>query len=301
MATPMGSNLVSVAAVATVVCAVIAYWVLNASRSKDKKDSKEKGRDTTKRARPGRASLAGVEEKWCRPKQPESPSVDPATGRSPRLAAARRNCSDGQTFESIEREASELRKRGAFWQDLCFPHSDDSLFVDPACPPTDWLRSGERDKVLKNMRVEWQPPPRFSTARRPCGVNTKGEPTCLYADLDEAMGATSAQVARNADDVVQGSLGDCYFMSALALAPSDASVCDDLIDATFEDVGIYGVTLFVDGCWELVWVDCYFPCYVSNDTHGARPKPIYASARDHREIWPMVIEKVRATRPHGDR
>ena len=43
------------------------------------------------------------------------------------------------------------------------------------------------------------------------------------------------------------------------------------------------------GDWTMVWVDGYFPCYVSNDPHASKaPKPIYASSANRREIWPMV-------------
>ena len=114
--------------------------------------------------------------------------------------------------------------------------------------------------------------PKFCTASRPLGKRARdGGATWLYGDADET-GAVSAGASQNADDVAQGSLGDCYLLSALALATRDSAVCDDLIDDTYEDVGIYGVTLCVRGRWTMVWVDAHFPCW--------RPKMRTASTAD---------------------
>ena len=46
----------------------------------------------------------------------------------------------------------------------------------------------------------------------------------------------------------------------------------------------------------MVWVDAQFPCWAPANAHGARrrPRPIYATSADHREIWPMVVEKAYA-------
>jgi calpain-15 len=123
---------------------------------------------------------------------------------------------------------------------------------------------------------------------------TTGQPTWLYDDKE----ATSTDAEQSADDVSQGSLGDCYFLSALALSTRDALECAELIDDSMEEAGIYGVTFNVDGRWTVVWVDCYFPCFTSNNVHGSRPKPIYAVSKAHKEIWPMVVEKAFA-KLHG--
>jgi hypothetical protein len=72
------------------------------------------------------------------------------------------------------------------------------------------------------------------------------------------------------EDVSQGSLGDCYFLSALALATRDSLECTDLIDDSMELAGIYGVTFKIDRKWRMVWVDSFFPCFVSNNAHGCK-------------------------------
>ena len=63
---------------------------------------------------------------------------------------------------------------------------------------------------------------------------------------------------------------------------------------SLDAAGCYGVSLWHENKWTMVWVDGFFPCYVNNDSHArAPPRPIYASSANRREIWPMVAEKVR--------
>ena len=102
------------------------------------------------------------------------------------------------------------------------------------------------------------------------------------------------------DDVAQGALGDCYFLSALSVVATEEGCCAGLIDDSLDAAGCYGVTLFHKGKWNMVWVDGYFPCVVSNDPHSTRapPKPLYAASSNRREIWPMVVEKAFA-KLHG--
>ena len=75
-----------------------------------------------------------------------------------------------------------------------------------------------------------------------------------------------AEHAMQPGDVVQGNVGNCYFLSAVATAVSDREVRRELIDATFEEAGIYGVSFFLRGRWRMVWVDSYFPCYQAKAT-----------------------------------
>jgi len=103
----------------------------------------------------------------------------------------------------------------------------------------------------------------------------------------------------DAQDVSQGSLGDCYFLSALALAATDSDVAATLIDDDLDGACCYGVSFWIDRRWTMVWVDCYLPCVVSTDAHAkTRPRLVYASSTDRREIWPMVVEKAFA-KLHG--
>jgi hypothetical protein len=223
-----------------------------------------------------------------------------AAGKSKRLAEARKNpCVGDNHYASMVAEAKELKEKGALWHDPDFTHDEESLFIDADCPPSDWLRDGERGKVLKDVHAKWCTPPQFCLSKRPMGKNiTTGEPTwlcesplssytnlllfiyCLvckcthhftwYNATDDDKDADAVDDVQSAEDVSQGSLGDCYFLSALALATRDSLECTELIDDSMESAGIYGVTFKVDGKWRMVWVDSFFPCFVSNNVHGCK-------------------------------
>ena len=90
----------------------------------------------------------------------------------------------------------------------------------------------------------------------------------------------------SADDILQGSIGDCYFLSAIG------SLCrfPKLIDRLFyikekTKQHEYGIYIFINGLWELVLIDDYFP-YA-----GTYFKQLaFGSSRDD-ELWLCLLEK----------
>lgn len=93
-------------------------------------------------------------------------------------------------------------------------------------------------------------------------------------------------------DVVQGSLGNCWFIGALAVLASSGN---DFIEHTFvkADVkrGEYKCKFYKDGGWVEVTVDDRLPC-------GASGKLYFASCPDPNEWWVPIIEKAYA-KLHG--
>ena len=90
----------------------------------------------------------------------------------------------------------------------------------------------------------------------------------------------------SADDIIQGGLGDCYFLSAVA------ALCKfpKLIERLFyikekSSEHCYGCYYRINGLWQLVLVDDYIPCYGSWGKNFA-----FTSTNGH-ELWVILLEK----------
>ena len=86
-------------------------------------------------------------------------------------------------------------------------------------------------------------------------------------------------------DVIQGELGDCYFLSSVA----NLSKYPGLIQKLFKTKdtnrdGFYEIVLFIDGKPQIVIVDDYLP--IDKTTR----RPCYAQSKGN-EIWVMLLEK----------
>mmetsp|Transcript_43064 Transcript_43064/g.131142 ORF Transcript_43064/g.131142 Transcript_43064/m.131142 type:complete len:516 (-) Transcript_43064:151-1698(-) len=213
--------------------------------------------------------------------------------RVDRIAEARRHSRDVDAAAA----ASECESTGRPWKDPTFGH--DPYPEGHSIGRTLELRDGERGKplVLGKDGVTWQPPSKFASTSRPLGVRgDDGLPTWLYSDND-GDGVASAAESMETDDIRQGSVGDCYFLAALsAVVQHHPDLADDLIDETYEEYGIYGVSFWNGGKWRMTWVDSYFPCYrpSANKSRGGKHRLIFAGATDRKEIWPLVVEKAYA-------
>jgi hypothetical protein len=89
------------------------------------------------------------------------------------------------------------------------------------------------------------------------------------------------------DDVTQGYIGNCYFMSSLsAMAENPQLICQLFKEfKVAKNSNYYEVGVNINGKWKIVIVDDYFPC------HAKTNKPIFAKSRDA-EIWVLILEKV---------
>ena len=67
------------------------------------------------------------------------------------------------------------------------------------------------------------------------------------------------------DDLLQGSLGNCYFLAGLvALTDEPSRIQKLLMTKEVNSTGIYHVRLFVNGLQTSVIVDDYVPVYKRN-------------------------------------
>ena len=123
----------------------------------------------------------------------------------------------------------------------------------------------------------------------------------FHSESEEFQGKTLASVrhrnlvqdngqvaAIDIDDIVQGQLGDCYFLSSLSsLAENPFRVRLLFISKKVnEKAGIYCVKICFEGEWRAVYVDDYFPIYED----GSGPS-FSKSKKGDNELWVLILEK----------
>ena len=86
-------------------------------------------------------------------------------------------------------------------------------------------------------------------------------------------------------DIIQGNIGDCYFLSALsALTRYQYLIAEKFRTKNFNEEGYYEMIFFIDGEWRIVFVDDYFPF----DPYQKK----FVGARPHKnELWAILLEK----------
>ena len=162
----------------------------------------------------------------------------------------------------------QLRQTRQKFYDRTFPPNKNSLisknqygeFVDKYRGP-EQLKDFEEDNPGGADRLEW---------RRVTDISPKWE---LFEGKIEF------------NDVQQGSLGDCYFLSSItALTEYPFLIKEKFRTQQFNEEGYYEVIFFIDGEWQILFLDDYFP-------YDPR-KRTFAFARPHNnELWAMLLEK----------
>ncbi|CAL9189957.1 unnamed protein product [Musa hybrid cultivar] len=169
-----------------------------------------------------------------------------------------------QRMLSVEMAVKEalLAKGETHFTDQDFPPNDRSLYVDPVNPPqklqvvSEWMRPTDLVKIR-------------CISSRPC----------LFSGFV------------NSSDVCQGRLGDCWFLSAVAVLTEVSRISEVIITPEFNEEGIYTVRFCIQGEWVPVVVDDWIPC----ESPG---KPAFATSRKRNELWVSVLEKAYA-KLHG--
>jgi len=94
-------------------------------------------------------------------------------------------------------------------------------------------------------------------------------------------------------DVVQGELGDCYFLGALAVVANRYRLFRNLFIPTgISHLGLHTLQFYKDGRWRLMTVDDMIPC-------GGNGQPCYGRNRDKHEYWVVIAEKAYAKMHHS--
>jgi hypothetical protein len=92
-------------------------------------------------------------------------------------------------------------------------------------------------------------------------------------------------------DVHQGSLGDCWFLSAVACVAARRELIEQLFQFSDESAGCYVVRFYKDGKNVDVGIDDFFPLAFGT-------KPLFADSGTREKVWVQVLEKAYA-KLHG--
>ena len=145
-----------------------------------------------------------------------------------------------------------------------------------------------------------------------------------YHIKDISQNPSFMESYNSANEVIQGALGNCWFISALAVIASkdyllrgefNETILDDgVIDEEevkmlscgvyppifhhFRSKGIYCFKFYKNYKWRYVIIDDRLPCLKVNDVSVEHPRLIYGKCRNNNEFWVSLIEKAYA-KLHG--
>jgi len=110
----------------------------------------------------------------------------------------------------------------------------------------------------------------------------------VWRRADDIFGSNNYQVFEDKiepNDIKQGSLGDCYFLSTLAALAERPRRIRRLFESPKpNEQGCYAVKVCNMGIWTTIILDDYLPCSASTK------KPIFSRSHGN-ELWVLLLEK----------
>ncbi|KAL4474670.1 hypothetical protein ABPG72_002263 [Tetrahymena utriculariae] len=153
---------------------------------------------------------------------------------------------------------------------------NDKEFIDASFPPSqDSIVNDVNNKHYYELRnLGWYRPVSFFNRQS-------------YSMFEKFKSVSQSRVGLGKlitpNDIQQGMLGDCYFLSALScLAQEPHRILNLFITRKTNKYGIYCVQICHDGVWKAVYVDDHIPC--------CHKKPAFTKANGN-ELWVLLIEK----------
>ena len=160
----------------------------------------------------------------------------------------------------------QLTSNTSNFTDPYFPHNDYSIFSqDENGEYLDKIDGEHYSKLLNDGReYEW---------KKPSEIFGEHNRVLLFEDKIEP------------NDIKQGGVGDCYFVSALAAISEFPNLIYQIFRTKeINPKGFYEIILFIDGEWQIVFVDDYFPV-----TKGTNLLSFAGSVGN--ELWVLLLEK----------
>ena len=177
---------------------------------------------------------------------------------------------------------NEIVKRKEKFIDDLFPPNDNSLYSrNNESVSSKLTKDNTKDKnvsqiTFKDKKYIWQ---RLSDVYKPGELNILKEPVGFKDDPDIIC-----------EDVVQGELGDCYFLSAISALAEYPKRIKQLITNINLDKGVIEAQIYLHGEPTKIVIDDYFPFI---DKEGYEQTLAFAGFNpETKNIWPLILEKV---------
>lgn len=172
-------------------------------------------------------------------------------------------------------EYFDSKKIKKYWRNQIPPKDLSNKFIDPYFPINEssilgldqngnWIdpiNGPVKSKSIDCSRIEWK-------------------------SVSEIMGKFLLFDSKiECDDIKQGNLGNCYFLSAIAALTEMPQLIYQIFITKKENMeGYYEIVLFLDGEWQIVFVDDYLP--VEKGTNN-----LIFSKPNGSELWAVLLEK----------
>ncbi|CAF0811244.1 unnamed protein product [Rotaria sordida] len=189
------------------------------------------------------------------------------------LITHKRKADEHMVLKHFEKLRNTLTLSHSRFKDEIFPASLESLYINGNSLSSSTLAflPTQQTNLSHNNYIQWLRPDQINPPES--SENNKYQWT----------------VFRNPkpNDVLQGALGDCWFITALSvLAEQPENLMRVLVTKEYNHQGIYYVRLCKDGEWTQVIVDDRLPC-------TSNKRLAYSQAR-RKQLWVPLIEKALA-------
>ena len=171
-----------------------------------------------------------------------------------------------------------------FYEKLSYFHNetkptlkDGELFTDPNFPPdkNSLMGLNSSGKPIDSEAYKTN-----SSSLNPNEITFK-RPSEIFKNKTISLFENDISV----DDIKQGGLGDCYFLSSISALAKYPKIIDGIFKSEgLKSNGYYEIILYIDGKPQIVIIDDYIPVYKSSK------QPCFARPNGN-EIWVMLLEK----------
>ncbi|EFC39091.1 predicted protein [Naegleria gruberi] len=195
------------------------------------------------------------------------------------IRQVQRPTSDNFGFKLFKKKTKEVDPEEQLKQSVPPPktRSTNSMFLDNSLPPitSSILGAGTRADFdlpphIVNLDTDlvWLRPSQITGVTKPA----------LFVD------------GSNYKDVIQGSLGNCWMLSAMAIVASHDFVMKKVVveSKTNSAIGKYTFCLFKEGRNKEITIDDLIPCDVTTNSY------VFSRSADPNELWVPLLEKAYA-------